>query len=241
MTAAFLPRPLDHVYHHIWSFGCGTPGSVPKTQTASPYIWDCGKQVYPEDKYQEGLDAGTICRNDGVFRHLFSFEGRDKYNINFTMSDGVGIPIGGDTGINFIVMGVHFIRLSDLPGGWTGHPGMTFRIESSGITKRAAKFSLLVWGSVEGKTVKSLEGGFTIPDGYTVHPFAIGVHTHAMGIDTQIFRVTADNQTTTIYHEDPRESKTAHAIDKEITLNPGDKFIARCTYENTSPIKVRVE
>lgn len=81
--------------HHIMIIGCETL-SEPEAETEQGYVWDC--------KYDPEKSCGS-----GRQTVLYAWS---KNAPTYTLPDGVGFKVGGDTKINYLVLHIHYFNLN---------------------------------------------------------------------------------------------------------------------------------
>ena len=83
--------------HHILIFGCETPDD-PKGEKRG-YVWNC-----------KDMPNETNC-GDGRAKTLYAWS---RNAPTYTLPEGVGFKVGGDTGIKYLVLHVHYINTSQI-------------------------------------------------------------------------------------------------------------------------------
>lgn len=237
------PKSNSSYVHHMLVYACRYPGLY---QRDSPYfVWDCSSMHAPGsgDRAESTFEKGTVCAVGGEEQLMYGWA-MDAPALQ--MPDQVGFKVGGDTGLNFLVLQVHyghhghFDRLPDLtdnsklvlstkPGG-----------PDSGITKRAGILLLLSYGYVErGKSRHEI--WCQIEEDVDIHPFRFRVHTHKLGtkvlgakINGPKRRYSTDNDNDlTIGIGDPQQPQMFHKVrEQNMTINRGDSVYAYCEFDN---------
>lgn len=149
---------------------------------------------------------------------------------------GVGFKVGGDSGINYLYIQVHY-ELSEGGSVSTDDSGVLIRTVSgqdSGITKGAGILRLMSSGYVpEGISRHIVD--CEILENKVIHPFRMRTHTHELGINMGLFMSPASDPTELVLigEHDPQQPQVFYPIDDEtLTIRREDKLISFCDYYN---------
>lgn len=96
----------------------------------------------------------------------------------------VGYKIGGDTGINFLVLQVHYANVDKFVNGDTDNSGLILSVvgeNTNKIEKRAGVLVLGTAGQLPPKQFVHMESSCVIDEPVELHPFAFRTHTHKLG------------------------------------------------------------
>lgn len=96
----------------------------------------------------------------------------------------VGYKIGGDTGINFLVLQVHYANVDKFKAGATDNSGLILSVvgeNTDKIEKRAGVLVLGTAGELPPHQTVHMETACVIDEPVELHPFAFRTHTHKLG------------------------------------------------------------
>lgn len=199
-------------------------------------VWDCSRSKYPRRTDMMHADECSGAREQALFSVRETGEG-----IGLRYPTGMGVPVGGDTGRNYIVLRTHFPRPEDLPsGGWIGHPGITFTAVDPQMIDRDMKtvgsLKGYALGVISPHSMQSATGFYPIHEKVTLHLIAVAAHTHMHGVDSRLAKIGKDGRRTVIIRLDPMQPEVYHEPeDNNVTLTTGDSLEWMCVYNNTSP------
>ncbi|KFM69395.1 Peptidylglycine alpha-hydroxylating monooxygenase, partial [Stegodyphus mimosarum] len=96
----FKPNASMHTAHHILIYGCSIPG---QRQRDSPrLVWDCGEM----SGQQSGYLRGPTCASGSQIIYAWA-----KDAPPLALPEGVGFKVGKNTGINYLVLQVHYANV----------------------------------------------------------------------------------------------------------------------------------
>lgn len=96
----------------------------------------------------------------------------------------VGYKIGGDTGINFLILQVHYANVDRFKSGATDDSGLILSVvgeSTDKIEKRAGVLVLGTGGELQAHQTVHMETACVIDEPVELHPFAFRTHTHKLG------------------------------------------------------------
>lgn len=96
------------------------------------------------------------------------------------LPDGVGFRVGGDTGINYLVLQVHYAS-TDYIAEDGDDSGVILEFTEQMQPKTAGVLLMGTGGMAPPHTTTYFETSCVIEDSRTIHPFAFRTHTHALG------------------------------------------------------------
>lgn len=235
---AFQPNASATKVHHILIYGCSLPGKF--LRDTPNYVWECGEMNLVEG-YAHNLsspyDEGPVCADGAQMTILFGWA-LDAPAVE--MPPEVGFKIGGDSGIDYLVLQVHygdtaiFQRSSNITDD-SGIELETISGENHGITKLAGIYLLVSWGYVPiGVSKHSMECVFQ--EDKVIHPFRFRTHTHKLGTKVGAYKKPASNPLKRILigEHNPQEPQMFYPVeDKSMVISKGDRVNAYCDYNNT--------
>ncbi|XP_076348405.1 peptidylglycine alpha-hydroxylating monooxygenase-like [Tachypleus tridentatus] len=144
----FEPNATMHTAHHILIYGCSTPGFWATDDPRA--VWDCGEMAGGVSEYRR---APTCASGSQV---IYAWA-RDAPKL--TLPEGVGFKVGGsDTGIEYLVLQVHYANVDKFINGATDDSGVILSMlpgTTNKVNKRAAILLLGTGGIIpahrEGK------------------------------------------------------------------------------------------
>uniref|UniRef100_A0A2I9LP74 peptidylglycine monooxygenase n=1 Tax=Centruroides hentzi TaxID=88313 RepID=A0A2I9LP74_9SCOR len=222
----FEPNATMHVAHHILIYGCLEPGYV---QRDTPrFVWNCGEMAGSKSEY---ISAPTCASGSQV---IYAWA-RDAPPLN--LPDGVGFKVGKGSGINYLVLQVHYADVTRFINGGTDNSGIIITLlpgTDPSVTKRAGVYLLGTSGFALPKSEERFETACKIDKPLTLHPFAFRTHTHALGKVVSGYVIKGkDGRWKLIGKHDPLEPQMFYPVeDKSLIVEEGDVLAARCTMYN---------
>lgn len=218
----FEPNATMHVAHHMLLFGCGHPGS-------NKEIWDCG-EMSAADSYST-LKKAPPCR-DG--NHVLYAWARNAKSL--TLPDDVGFQVGKGTGIQYLVLQVHYTK--PFPEGQTDNSGLFLIYTEEPQSKLAGVLLLGVGGIIPPKSQTYMETACEIEENKVIYPFAYRTHTHSLGRVVSGYRVTKDetgeDHWSLLGKRDPLTPQMFYPIFDNTPIKYGDRLAARCTMDSSN-------
>ncbi|KAM7285277.1 peptidylglycine alpha-hydroxylating monooxygenase [Ixodes scapularis] len=92
---AFRPNATKHVAHHILIYGCESPGY--REWDTPRAVWDCGEMATSHSMFHKG----PTCRTGSQIIYAWAMDAPA-----LKLPEGVGFKIGGNSGINYLVLQV---------------------------------------------------------------------------------------------------------------------------------------
>nr|QPD99035.2 putative peptidyl-glycine alpha-hydroxylating monooxygenase [Tityus serrulatus] len=222
----FEPNATMHVAHHILIYGCIESGLV---QRDTPRIvWNCGEMVGSKSEYV----SAPICAQGSQVIYAWA---RDAPPLN--LPQGVGFKVGKGSGINYLVLQVHYADVTRFLNGGTDNSGIILTLlpgSDSSVTKRAGVYLLGTGGGIPAKQREHMETACKIDKPIVLHPFAFRTHTHALGKVVSGYVIDRDSgKWKLIGKHDPLEPQMFYPVeDKRLIIQQGDVLAARCTMYN---------
>lgn len=192
-------------------------------------------------------DTGPVCGPFAKTTILFGWA-LDAPAVEMPLQ--VGFKIGGNSGIDFLVLQVHYGNTTIFRNNpdITDDSGIVLETVSgsdTGITKMAGIYLLLSTGYVpRGVSRHSME--CLIGEDKVIHPFRFRTHTHKLGTKVAGYKKPArtstdyNNQLDSSYEpvligeHNPQEPQMFYPVeDKSLVISRGDRIHAYCDFNNT--------
>lgn len=207
----------SHNAHHILLFGCDEPGSDDE-------VWDCGEMTSVSD----GLRRAPTCKSSPAILYAWAKDAPE-----LKLPKGVGFRVGGDSGINYLVMQVHYMHDRNEPD----HSGVTLYHTEEPQPKTAAVMLLVTGGLLPPKATESFETACVIEEDVEIHPFAFRTHAHRHGVEVSGWVVNenekGDDEWFLIGRRDPQLPQMfAPVQNTSLVIHGGDMVAARCILKN---------
>ncbi|KAL6729395.1 hypothetical protein Aduo_000451 [Ancylostoma duodenale] len=207
----------SHNAHHILLFGCEEPGSDDE-------VWDCGEMTAISD----GLQRAPTCKNKPAILYAWAKEAPE-----LKLPEGVGFRVGGNSGINYLVMQVHYMQDRDE----LDHSGVTIQHTEEPQPKTASTMLLVTGGLLPPKATESFETACVIEEDVVIHPFAFRTHAHRHGVDVSGWVVNEDEKGDDhwflIGRRNPQLPQMfAPVQNTSLVVRQGDMLAARCIMKN---------
>ncbi|XP_028966675.1 probable peptidylglycine alpha-hydroxylating monooxygenase 1 [Galendromus occidentalis] len=226
----FLPNASAHVAHHILIYGCSVPGYHQRDTPRA--VWDCGEMSTGQGS---GYIRAPVCAEGSQIIYAWALDAPP-----LELPKGIGFKIGGDSGVNFLVLQVHYADVSSFVNGHTDRSGIrlqTVKGDSGLVKRRAGVYLLGTGGIMPRKKETHLETACKIDQDITMYPFAFRTHTHKLGQAVSGWKVardqlTKENQWTLIGKRNPQLPQMFYPISQALKVQKGDVLAARCTMYN---------
>jgi peptidylglycine monooxygenase len=157
---------------------------------------------------------------------------------------GVGFKVGGLTGVNYLVLQVHYANVEKFQNGATDNSGIilsTLPADTTLVNKRAGVLLLGTAGSIPARSIEHMETTCLIEEPLVLHPFAFRTHTHKLGRAVSGWLVDQQGNWKLVGRHDPQKPQMFYPVeDKSIVVREGDVMAARCTMNNNLTHTVHV-
>ncbi|XP_046357218.2 peptidylglycine alpha-hydroxylating monooxygenase-like [Haliotis rufescens] len=194
--------------HHLMVYGCKVPGST------RPY-WSCGETSDRSER--------SVC-SDGDRQVVFAWA-LDAPSMN--LPEGVGFRVGGDTGIDYIVIQLHYVQR--FPGYLTDDSGVTLHMTYTPQPKQAGFYVLADTGYIPPQMQEFHMESACDYDSYSIFPIGYRTHSHNLGLVTSGYRIR-DGHWTELGRMSPQLPQTFYNVTTpNISIRRGDILAARCT------------
>ncbi|XP_073480674.1 peptidyl-glycine alpha-amidating monooxygenase isoform X3 [Aquarana catesbeiana] len=199
----FRPHASMDTAHHMLLFGCGSPSSTEE-------YWDCG--------------AGT-CTDKSSIMYAWARNAPPT-----KLPKGVGFKVGGNSGIKYFVLQVHYGDAKAFQDKHKDCTGVTVQITPERQPLIAGIYLLMSMDTIipaGEKTVYSdIACAYEKP---TMYPFAYRVHTHQLGQVVSGYRIR-NGKWTLIGRQSPQLPQAFYAVEHPLDVHAGDVLAARCVF-----------
>ena len=157
----------------------------------------------------------------------------------------MGLPIGGDTKHQYLVLQLHYLNVDLLPtSGDTS--GVDLHYTELEPEKSAGLVSVHVTTHLPPFSQTYQDGGCRIAEQKSLHPLSYIVHTHARGQVVSLWRVrrhqggAGQDDWTLLGKKSPQAGQSFYPVaEPGLVLEEGDRLAVRCTMTNLSSRTVR--
>ncbi|XP_035211350.1 peptidylglycine alpha-hydroxylating monooxygenase-like isoform X2 [Stegodyphus dumicola] len=194
----FEPNASMHTAHHMMIFGCDLPGQIQADN--SRLVWDCGQM----GGQRSGYLRGPACSSG--FQVIYAWA---KDAPPLELPNEVGFKVGNSSGINYLVLQVHYADVDKFLNGGTDNSGIIISLlpgTTNKVTKPAGVYVLSTYGRIrageEGKVVSG-------------------------------YKIDKSGNWTLIGKRNPQDPQMFYPVeDKNLTIGYGDIMATRCTMYN---------
>lgn len=206
------PHASKSTAHHMNLFGCGLPANLDLEKP-----WKC-----PGD--DDPGDPESVCQDDDR-KILFNWA-LDAPELS--LPDGVGMRVGGETGINYLVIQLHYAKMFE--DGLTDSSGYTLHMTRQRPEQQAGYIILGNVGYIPPRQPQfHMESYCVYNRSYPVYPIRYRTHSHNLGVVTSGYRVR-HRHWTEIGRMSPQLPQTYYPVSQPgMEIHKGDKLFSRCT------------
>lgn len=219
----FEPHANTDLAHNIQLYGCKEPGS-------SASFWYCGDIPSTHGVF-------PVCKSGAT---ILSAWRMDATPIRLPV--GVGFKVGGNSGINYLVMQVHYKDVTTFlpPKNGKDSSGITLRVTQTPQRRRAGIFVLGTGGEIPPHSTVYMETACYYNGYFDIRPFAFSIHARALGQVISGYRIR-DGKWAELGRESPKSPKVYYntTIPGSTVMN-GDILAARCTMVNNKDRTVHI-
>lgn len=229
----FIPNSSKNIVHHMLLYACN---DVPDYD-----LWDCGGME--TSKTEKSFPREPICRGQEQ-SIIYGWAMNAK---KLVLPEDVSFKMAGNTGLNYIVLQVHYANARPFIIDKT-------RRDSSGVSiigqdkptnNRAGVLVMFTAGFIRGQSVEHFDSACQIKQNITIHPFAYRTHAHKLGLVNSGYVIKTNNSTgeqewIELGRRSPQLPQMFVPIKNNITIDFNDILAARCTMKNYRKKTVRV-
>ena len=163
----------------------------------------------------------------------------------YSLPGDVGLPIGGDTKHQYLVLQLHYLNVDLLPASGDTS-GVDLHYTELEPEKSAGLVSVHVTTHLPPFSQTYQDGGCRIAEQKRLHPLSYIVHTHARGQVVSLWRVrrqqggAGQDDWTLLGKKSPQAGQSFYPVaEPGLVLEEGDRLAVRCTMTNLSSRTVR--
>ncbi|KAK3602989.1 hypothetical protein CHS0354_016804 [Potamilus streckersoni] len=189
-------------------------------------LWDCKS------------NHGNICSGRSIASG--GWDGYSKGHNDTMFPEDIGIHLGKDFKMNYVIIEAHFKQAVPDPGALKGNPANVTLF----MTKKSQKYSYQKVILYSSGYIPAFSEDFKAEVSYKwesvpVYVYEYFVHTHNYGQLVEGY-IVKNNTKILITMENPKERShdTVHIEGEPIEIRPGDILAVRCSYRNIAPNKV---
>ncbi|XP_072924040.1 peptidyl-glycine alpha-amidating monooxygenase B isoform X4 [Hemitrygon akajei] len=201
----FKPHANMDTAHHMLLFGCSLPAT-------NEEFWDCGSRL------------GT-CLQSAEIMYAWARNAPPTQ-----LPEGVGFRVGGNTGINYIVLQVHYGDVTAFRDNHKDCSGVTLQMTFLTQPLIAGIYLLMSVDTVIPPNEKVVNADIAcLYKQATIYPFAFRTHTHLLGQVVSGYRVR-DGKWTLIGRQSPQLPQAFYHVENPMDIKYGDTITARCVF-----------
>ncbi|XP_040277522.1 peptidyl-glycine alpha-amidating monooxygenase isoform X3 [Bufo bufo] len=199
----FRPHANMDTTHHMLLFGCSSPSSTED-------YWDCG--------------AGP-CTDKSSIMYAWARNAPPT-----KLPKGVGFKVGGNSGIKYFVLQVHYGDAKAFQDNHKDCTGVTVQITPERQPLIAGIYLSMSMDTVIPPGEKAVYSDIAcVYEKPTMHPFAYRVHTHQLGQVVSGFRIR-NGKWTLIGRQSPQLPQAFYPVEEPLEIRPGDIIATRCLF-----------
>ncbi|XP_044131907.1 peptidyl-glycine alpha-amidating monooxygenase isoform X3 [Bufo gargarizans] len=199
----FRPHANMETTHHMLLFGCSSPSSTED-------YWDCG--------------AGP-CTDKSSIMYAWARNAPPT-----KLPKGVGFKVGGNSGIKYFVLQVHYGDAKAFQDNHKDCTGVTVQITPERQPLIAGIYLSMSMDTVIPPGEKAVYSDIAcVYEKPTMHPFAYRVHTHQLGQVVSGFRIR-NGKWTLIGRQSPQLPQAFYPVEEPLEIRPGDIIATRCLF-----------
>ncbi|KAM8961204.1 peptidyl-glycine alpha-amidating monooxygenase isoform 2-T2 [Pelodytes ibericus] len=199
----FRPHANMDTAHHMLLFGCNLPSSTDD-------YWDCS--------------AGT-CADKSSIMYAWARNAPPT-----KLPKGVGFRVGGESGIKYFVLQVHYGDANAFRDKHKDCTGVTVQITPDKQPLIAGIYLMMSIDTVIPPGEKAVNSDIACSyNRPSMHPFAYRVHTHRLGQVVSGYRIR-HGKWTLIGRQSPQLPQAFYPVEHPLDVNPGDILATRCLF-----------
>ena len=234
IAANLATKASEHTLNHLSVVLCNQAG-----MRGDGFPWHCGLTWAGALVDESPLVNGPVCQE--VSNYLIYLDTKFPVGVNHvSMPRGTGIPIGGSTGYNSIVLTSHYPSRQHLTNGFTDESGVKLTLTKED-KKKVGAVEVYVWGFIEANRTGEVVGSYTLDQDVKLHLISGYGHGHDLSLLATMWKVDGRNgRRTLLLQQEPRVEHFYKEIDSSVVLVKGDQLLFRCVFENKSPEEVEI-
>ncbi|ESP00557.1 hypothetical protein LOTGIDRAFT_157833 [Lottia gigantea] len=207
-VVSYIPHASADVAHHMMVFGCILPASHEPS-------WLCNEN-------HEDFETEVCGKGEKQVVFAWALDAP-----SFQFPDGVGLRLSGTTGVNYIVIQLHYKHI--FPPGRTDNSGVTLQMTRERQPKQAGFYVIGTHGYIPPKQrAFTMETACKYENEYPIYPIGYRTHSHNLGVVTSGYRIR-DGTWIEIGRMSPQLPETFYNVTNHVEVRPGDVLAARCT------------
>ncbi|GAB6027581.1 hypothetical protein CHUAL_001824 [Chamberlinius hualienensis] len=231
----FRPNATMETAHHMLLYGCTEPGSQDE-------VWDCG-EMSRRPSGTSNVKSAPVCAKGAQVIYAWAHDAPE-----LILPEGVGFKIGKGSGIQYLVLQVHYASVYRFThGGEVDTSGIVLTVTDKKMPKTAGVYLLGTNGRILPRSHEMMETACRIDDNIKMHPFAFRTHTHTLGKAVSGYLVRKSSfldfspDWILLGKKDPQLPQMFYPIeDPSLIIRKGDIVAARCTMYNNRAQTVRI-
>lgn len=227
----FNPSATSKDAHHILLYGCSEPGHDQK-------IWNCGEMAASQGDVTSKYPSGNVCGSASSIIYAWALDAQ-----KMELPKDVAFKLGGSTQIKYLVLQVHYANIDKFKAGETDRSGLILTTTNIPTSKTAGVMLLLSQGRIRAQSEEVFQISCLIEEDLVLHPLAFRTHAHKLGLVISGYRVrgTGDDQEwTELGRRSPLLPQMFYPIEKNLTIEQGDRLTATCSMYNSKSHTVRI-
>ncbi|XP_076444225.1 peptidylglycine alpha-hydroxylating monooxygenase-like [Babylonia areolata] len=215
----FVPHASMKVAHHMMVYGCSEPG------THKPF-WSCPRIDQSDSEL-------SIC-GSGQRQIVFAWA-NDAPSRN--LPDGVGFRVAGTTGIDYLVIQLHYV--TSFGEEAADSSGVTMVMTHDRQPQQAGYYVLGNMGMIPPQKPEfHMESMCEMNLNYTIYPIGYRTHGHNIAVVTSGYHIR-DGVWTELGRMSPQRPQTFYNITSPgVEVHKGDILASRCTFNSMSRANV---
>ncbi|KAL9986947.1 hypothetical protein ACROYT_G001165 [Oculina patagonica] len=205
----FEPSASQETAHHMLLYGCSLPGALLSS-------WDCKSGPYTE------------CEGSQSILYAWAKDAPAKF-----LPKDVGFAVGGDSGINYLVLQVHYAVVDTFKAGAKDYSGFILHTSQHSLPYGGGIYLLWAYsGSIPPETA-GIHVDMACKYNKAEPMFAFAYRTHAHKLAKVITGYRIRNGIWTMLGKgDPQAPQAFYPMEKTYEIKKGDTLVARCTYDS---------
>lgn len=226
---------------------CDQPAFRPDVRIKGPVAWDCGAEFFANPNPPLKQAGGCLKKGrHSVGSFGIQYQGGPGDEGSVILPPGHGIPVGGSTGHNTILVKFHFADRNKTIHGTTGVSGVDYTLvrRPAHQPKIVAGLHVSAYGFVGGNGIGRITGSWTHKQGMPdIRIIRLFTHWHDMATEVRVWIKRSDGVTDLLWRENPKNYSGVFNVSESApsVLRPGDQLKITCTYNITLSHVVRIE